>query len=121
MKKVILILFIIVVVLVSLNEKENILIPDNAIRFRVIANSNSLEDQLLKLKVKEKVTKHLYKKLGNAKNIDEARHSIKNNLDDVDSIVSKTLNNNNYEINYGNNYFPNKKFRFFNFFRFDFF
>ena len=37
---------------VFINEKEKILIPDNAIRFRVIANSNSKEDQELKMTIK---------------------------------------------------------------------
>lgn len=109
MKKILIILSIIISIIIANKEYDKIIIPNESIRIRVIANSNSLEDQLLKLKVKENISKHLYKKLENVKNIDEARHSIKNNLDDVDNIVSKTLNNNNYEINYGNNYFPNKE------------
>ena len=43
------------------------------------------------------------------KMVEEARLNIKNDLVNVDKIVSKTLNNNNYQINYGNNYFPNKE------------
>ena len=53
MKKIVIVLFIIVVVLVGINEKEQILIPDNAIRFRVIANSDTNEDQNLKNNNKE--------------------------------------------------------------------
>lgn len=90
-------------------EKNKIIIPNDAIRIRVIANSNTLEDQLLKIKVKENVTNLLYKKLENVNTIEEARKNIKNNLENIDKIVSTTLNSNNYKINYGNNYFPNKE------------
>ena len=109
MKKVIVILFITMVSLVTINEKENILIPDNAIRFRVIANSDSEEDQLLKLEVKDNIEKELYKLVGEANNIDEARNIITNNLDKVDTVLKKY--NINYDISYGNNYFPEKTYK----------
>ena len=79
MKKGIIILFFIMVILVLVNEKEKILIPDDAIRFRIIANS------------------------------DEARNIINNNLDKVDSILDKY--NVNYNVSFGNNYFPNKNYK----------
>ena len=60
MKKILIILSIIILILVNNKESKKIIIPNTAIRIRVIANSNSLEDQLLKLKVKDKVTKKLY-------------------------------------------------------------
>ena len=53
MKKLIIVLFIIVLVAMGINEKKNIIIPNDAIRFRVIANSNSKEDQELKMKLKK--------------------------------------------------------------------
>ena len=52
MKKIIIILFIVMVISIGINEKENILIPKDAIRFRIIGNSNSIEDQTLKLEIK---------------------------------------------------------------------
>lgn len=109
MKKIIIVLFIIMVILVGINEKENILIPSESIRFRVIANSNSEEDQQLKLEVKNHVEKELYNIIGDAKNIDEAREKISNNLDKVDEILRKY--NVSYDINYGNNYFPQKEYK----------
>ena len=81
MKKIIVILFILIVVLVGINESKHILIPDNAIRFRIIANSDTKEDQELKLTIKNDVEKELYNLIGNAKNVDEARNIITNNLD----------------------------------------
>ena len=47
--------------------KEEILIPDYAIRFRIIANSNSKEDQELKKKVKEELKKDLKKQTTNVR------------------------------------------------------
>ena len=55
MKKILIILSIIMLFIISNKEYEKIIIPNEAIRIRVIANSNSLEDQMLKLKVTESI------------------------------------------------------------------
>ena len=109
MKKIIIILFISMVFLVGFNEKENILIPKDAIRFRIIANSDSLNDQNIKLSIKNDVEKELYNIISNASSIDEARRIITNNIDKVDDILKKY--NIEYDINYGNNYFPTKTYK----------
>lgn len=109
MKKIIIVLFILVVLIVCYKEKNNILIPNDAIRFRVIANSDSFEDQNLKLEIKNKVERELYKVIGNAQSIKEARKIVEDNLDTVDKILKKY--GVNYEINYGNNYFPEKEYK----------
>ena len=109
MKKIIIILFFIVVGLVLVNEKENILIPDNAIRFRIIANSNSNEDQELKRTIKKDVEKELFTLLKDVNNINDAREIINNNLNKIDNIVKSY--NVSYDINYGNNYFPSKEYK----------
>lgn len=109
MKKIIIGLFLIMVTAVFINEKENLLIPDNAIRFRIIANSDSNEDQNLKLEIKNEVEKELYEIVSEAKNIEEARKIISNNLDQVDNILEKY--NVEYDISYGNNYFPTKTYK----------
>ena len=96
-------------IIISNKEYEKILIPEDSIRIRVIANSNSSSDQKLKLEVKNEVEKELYKLIENVKNIDEARIIIKNNLDKVDSVLKKY--NINYDISYGNNFFPKKIYK----------
>ncbi len=50
MKKVLVFLAIIMIIIIS-NKEENIIIPESSIRFRVIANSNTLEDQTTKNKI----------------------------------------------------------------------
>ena len=109
MKKIIVVLFLVVIVIVGINEKEGILIPNDAIRFRVIANSDSEIDQNTKINVKNDVEKELYKVLKNAKDINEARNIINNNIELVDNIVKKY--NLSYDVNYGNNYFPEKEYK----------
>ena len=94
---------------------ENKLIPDDAIRIRVIANSNSQYDQEIKIKVKEQVEYDMYNLLKNAKKVEEAREIIKNNLDSVEENIDKTLQKEDYKlpftINFGLNYFPEKEFK----------
>ncbi|WP_207305610.1 stage II sporulation protein R, partial [Clostridioides difficile] len=50
---------------------------DKLIRFHVIANSNTDEDQELKLKVRDEVIKYLQPKLQNSKSIKESEAIIK--------------------------------------------
>lgn len=109
MKKIIVFLFIFVTSVTLINNKDNILIPDEAIRFRVIANSNELEDQTLKMEIKTEVEKELFELIKDANSIDDARNMIKNNL----NLVKKILNEHNieYDVNYGNNYFPEKEYK----------
>ena len=54
MKKPLIIIAIIIVVM-SLSKNDTIIIPKESIRFRVIANSNSKEDQMIKEKVLKKI------------------------------------------------------------------
>ena len=114
MKKIFIVL--ISFILIFANTRANAkLIPDEAIRFRVIANSDSEYDQKIKLLVKEKVENKLYTILKNTKGIDNARQIIKDNVGIIDSIVNKILIEENYDksysVNYGMNYFPEKEYK----------
>lgn len=85
------------------------LIPEDAIRIRVIANSNSKEDQKLKLAVKDDLEKYLYGELKNVKGIENADKKIWEIIPNLKKIISKYTNN--YELNYGLNYFPEKEYK----------
>lgn len=85
------------------------LIPVDAIRIRVIGSSNSEEDQKVKMEVKKELEKYLYIKLKDIRSIEEADKVIKGSLPDVNYIVSKYTNN--YKVNYGLNYFPEKEYK----------
>jgi len=93
----------------------NDLIPEDAIRIRVIANSNSDYDQEVKNKVKETLESDMYKILKNTHHLEEARVIIKDNIGNVKNSIDETLQKENYElpfdINFGLNYFPKKEFK----------
>ena len=101
--------FIFILVLISNYITSENIIPDDAIRIRVIANSNSEEDQDLKKEVKNDLEKYLYAKLNKVSKVEDADKVITESLDDVDKIVSKYSND--YKINYGMNYFPKKEYK----------
>ncbi len=115
MKKLILIfiLFIIGYSYISANAT-TLIIPKEAIRMRVLANSNSEYDQKVKMEVSKDLQKSMYHLLKNTKGIYQAREVIKNNMGEINNTVGATLTRLDYdlgyEINYGKNYFPNKEF-----------
>ena len=80
MKKIIIVLFLISLGFIFWGEDEEILIPGEAIRFRVIANSNTLEDQTEKLAIKEQVEEEIYKLINGAGNVKDVRNIIENNI-----------------------------------------
>lgn len=115
-KKIILIIIIILLIIgKTAQADENYIIPQDAIRVRVIASSNSLEDQKIKQKVKETLENYLKNNLLNLTSINAARENIKENLDKLQTDIDKTLLENkiniSYDINYGLNYFPSKKYK----------
>lgn len=93
----------------------NDIIPDDAIRIRVIANSNSEYDQEIKMKVKENIERDMYKLLKNTDDLTEARSLIKNNLTLVENNIYTLLQKERYplpfNIDFGLNYFPKKEFK----------
>lgn len=90
-------------------------IPQDAIRIRVVPNSNSDYDQSIKLKVKDKLQITMYDMLKDAKNSEEAKTIIENNLDnvknDIKTILEKEKYNKGYKVNFGYNYFPEKEYK----------
>lgn len=108
MKKTLIIIAIIIIVM-SLNKNDTIIIPKESIRFRVIANSNSQEDQMIKEKVVSKLKKNLKSLTYTPKNINDTRQSIKDNLKIIDETLKQEVKD--YSINYGYNYFPEKVYK----------
>ena len=109
------ILVIITYIIIGNVIAENDIIPDDAIRIRVIANSNSEYDQKIKNKVKESVEYDMYNMLKNTTNLNEVRSIIRNNLDNVENNIYTLLQSEKYllpfDINFGLNYFPKKEFK----------
>lgn len=85
---------------------------EEAIRIRVIASSNSLYDQNVKMDVKDNVMSYLSDLLKESTNVKESRKIINNNLTNISNKVSNILEKygETYDINYGNNFFPKKTY-----------
>lgn len=116
MKKIIIILTLITTFLIYKEVKsDEIIIPETAIRLRVIPNSNSSLDQNMKIKVKKYLETNTYELLREETDITVARNKIKENIpvlkENIDKIFKENNYNMKYEINYGDNYFPEKKYR----------
>lgn len=71
-------------------------ISNKIIRFHVLANSDSDEDQELKLKVRDEVIKYMSPILDKSKSLDESRAILKNNQDKVIEIAEKVIKEEGY-------------------------
>lgn len=116
MKKIILIVLALISIYITYNtskEKETVVIPSSAIRFRVLANSNSPRDQKIKEEVRDRLQSELYMLLENTKSINEARVLIKDKIIDFNNIVEEELENESYSYNidYGMHEFPEKSYK----------
>ena len=90
-------------------------IPDDAIRLRVVANSNSSYDQSIKMDVKNLLEIKMYDLLKDIKGSNNAKEVISNNLINVENNIKELLENKNYDksfkINFGKNYLPKTEYR----------
>ena len=114
-RKIFLILLAIILVVIFKSTEEVSIIPDTAIRLRVIPNSNNPYDISIKEQIKTYLEKDVYTLTKNTNTIEEARLIINDNLDSIDTNIKNILNNNDYplpyKINYGSNYFPEKTYQ----------
>lgn len=117
MKRTIIIGIIVVLFLIGINKvnSKEFIIPSEAIRLRVVANSNKDEDQRVKYEVTNHIQNKIYDLLKNTKGIEDARVIINDNLEYLSSEVEKTLDKEgypfSYELKYGLNFFPKKEYK----------
>lgn len=87
---------------------------DKLIRFHVIANSDSDEDQNLKLKVRDAIISYLQPKLSQSESIEESEIIIKKEYDEIEKISKNIISENgyNYDVKVGIDYseFPTKQY-----------
>ena len=90
-KYIILILAIISMIYVFTGVKaEDTIIPDEAIRFRVIANSNTIYDQNIKVQLKNVVQNKIFELTKGTETIEETRKILKDNIDLLDNLTKET-------------------------------
>ncbi|WP_055071495.1 stage II sporulation protein R [Clostridium massiliamazoniense] len=89
-------------------------IDEKLIRFHVLANSNSEEDQTLKLKVRDKVLEYITPKLEKSKSIDESRSILKKEENNMVNVASEVIKNEGYSYSVkttlGRTNFPEKTY-----------
>ncbi|WP_277673916.1 stage II sporulation protein R [Piscibacillus halophilus] len=90
------------------NSDEYQVIPDEAIRLRILANSNSDKDQELKREVRDRVSEEITEWVEDLTSINEAREIIHNNLDQIETIVAETVGDQTFSVDYGEVEFPDK-------------
>ena len=115
MKKVLAILSVIIIIFISTKTTEDVIIPTDSIRIRVVAHSNNAYDQMVKQVVRNSIEGKINELLIDAKTIEEARDIIKDNMDMIDNDVKVALNTNGYNVSYNVDYgyhlFPEKKYK----------
>lgn len=97
------------------NENEELIYEDivnKIIRFHVIANSDSDEDQALKLKVRDRVVEFISGKLDKSASLEESREIILSNKEEMEGIAKGVIEENNYSYgvvsNLSRENFPDK-------------
>ena len=116
MKKTIFVILIIIIsIFVYINVNAEVIIPNDAIRVRVVPNSNSVIDQNMKEKVKNYVSNYMTLKLDKVMDVNEARNIINDSIDELNQDIEKMFQDNGYDmdftINFGENHFPDKAYK----------
>ncbi len=87
---------------------------ENLIRFHVLANSDSPEDQELKLKVRDKVIDAMAEELGKSKDVNETREILAANLGKIEEVAKEEIERNgeSYGVraSLGEHKFPTKRY-----------
>lgn len=112
MKKILLIVGIIgIYMMIGKITVDTNLIPKDAIRIRVIANSDSEEDQEKKLAIKNQLENYYFDLLKDVKGVSTAKEKITASLPEAEQLVFDITGNQDFEIQYGMNYFPKKEYK----------
>ena len=91
---------------------DQLVIPNEAIRLRILANSDREADQALKRKVRDAVNEEITKWVGELTSIDEARTLLRSKLPEIQKIAENVLTENHsnqtVQANFGKVNFPTK-------------
>lgn len=112
MKKILVIIGVILFLLsINYNNKEEVFIPKDSIRFRIVSNSMNEVDLKTKQELKSYIEDYVYDIVSDAKSSEEADELLVNNLEKISKHINIYLNSNDYKIDYGINYFPRKVYK----------
>ena len=89
-------------------------IYDNVLRLHVLANSDSSEDQALKLEVRDRILEETATLFKDCKTKDEAREAVESNLDKIREIAEQTVREAGYDysvsVSLGEEEYPTKNY-----------
>ena len=71
--------------------EEAVVIPDEAIRLRILANSDREEDQAVKRQIRDEVNAHITNWVGELTSMEEARDVLKSHLQDIQQIAESYI------------------------------
>jgi len=91
------------------------MIPEDAIRLRILATSNDMKDQQMKYTVRDEVNAYLSTEISQVTSIDEARKRMEEILPKVEEIIAKTLEQKGENLSFSVQFkkdvpFPTKKY-----------
>jgi stage II sporulation protein R len=114
-KFLLIILLLIAFIFISAKSYANTIMEDlteNIFRLHIIANSDSTEDQNLKLKVRDEIIAYIKNLTNDCESKEEIISITSNNLNELASIAKETIIKNGYNydvtVELGNFYFPTK-------------
>lgn len=89
-------------------------IPDEAIRLRILANSDSEQDQELKRKIRDRVNEEITVWVEGLSSMENAREVITGNMDQIEEIVEEVMAEEgvvqSYNVDFGRVDFPTKMY-----------
>ncbi|ATO49191.1 stage II sporulation protein R [Brevibacillus laterosporus] len=98
----------------SANIHSNGPIPQESIRLRILANSDSMEDQWLKREVRDAIIAEMNKWIKEIHSYDQARLLVADHMNEIKKIVDKTIAERGYsypaEVYFGRVEFPTKQY-----------
>lgn len=87
---------------------------EDVFRFHVLANSDSEEDQKLKMKVKERVIGYMHSELPESENADMTKVWAREHMEEIESIAYQTIVDSGYDydvnVEITKSYFPEKQY-----------
>jgi stage II sporulation protein R len=91
---------------------ETIVIPQEAVRLRILANSDTQKDQAIKRKVRDEVNKEITRWVESLTSIEDAREVIQSHLGDIQMIAERVVKEENskqsVKVEFGQVQFPTK-------------
>jgi len=106
--KVFLVIVFVTLSLVGCGEIESV------VRIHIRANSNSINDQEIKMLVKDEIISYITPLIANCENGNDVKNILGKHLEDIESVSDKVLNENNFDYKtkakINNEFFPTREY-----------